>query len=59
VKDGEVEWRLYDPLDDMRRAEIARGPRWVPAEAVVKSMEAFAKSKGRCYAGVFGGGQKK
>lgn len=56
---GNVQWRIYDSLDDRRRAGIPKGWRFVPREAVVKSMEAFAGGAGRCYAGVFGGGQKR
>jgi len=58
--EGEVEWLLYDSLDDARRKGIAGpGPRWVDRSILVRSMEAFAKADGRCYAGVFGGGQKR
>jgi len=57
--DGEVMWLLYDSLDDARRAGIPQGPRWVRRSILVESMEAFAGSKGRCYAGVLGGGQKR
>jgi len=57
--DGEVMWLLYDSLDDARRAGIPQGPRWVKRSILVECMEAFAKARGRCYAGVFGGGQKR
>jgi hypothetical protein len=52
-----VEWKLYDPLDDHRRPEIPQGPRWVARSKVQKAAEAFARANGRCYAGIFGGGQ--
>lgn len=59
-KNGTVQWLLFDPIDDGRRAGIAGpGPRWVPRWKVIKAMEAFAGARGRCYAGVFGGGQKR
>lgn len=54
-----VQWLLWDPLDDKRRRGIPQGPRWVPREKVIRAMEAFAGGKGRCYAGVFGGGEKR
>lgn len=57
--DGTIMWLLFDPLDDARRNGIPKGPRWVKREVIVKSMESFAKTPGRCYAGVFGGGQKR
>jgi hypothetical protein len=56
-RNGRVQWRIYDPLDDHRRPEIPQGPRWVNREKVTKAAEAFARGNGRCYAGVFGGGQ--
>lgn len=55
-RNGVVQWKLYDPLDDGRRAEIPRGPRWVSRRKITRAAEAFAKAHGRCYAGVFGGG---
>ena len=59
--DGEtkVQWHLYDPLMDGRRSGIAQGPAWIERKHITKSMEAFAGGKGKCYAGVFGGGAKK
>jgi len=59
LKNGEIMWLLFDPLDDARRSNVPQGPRWVKREAIVKSMEAFAGSDGRVVAGVFGGGQKR
>lgn len=56
---GKVQWKVYDPLDDHRRPEIPQGPRWVDREDVVKSAEAFARARGRCWVGVFGGGQAR
>jgi hypothetical protein len=57
---GKVQWRIYDPLDDHRRPELSqRGPRWVDRDDIVVSMEALAKARGRCYAVVIGGGQKR
>ena len=58
-KNGVVQWLLWDPLDDQRRRGIPKGPRWVPAWKVIRALEKFAGGKGRCYAGVFGGGEKK
>jgi hypothetical protein len=57
--DHEVEWLLHDPLDDRRRPSIPQGPRWVPRSVIVAAMEAFAGGEGQCYAGVFGGGQRR
>ena len=57
--DSDIEWLLFDSLDDHRRNEIPQGPRWVRRSILVASMEAFAKSQGRCWAGVFGGGQRR
>ena len=59
VMGGEVQWRLWDPLDDGRRAGIPEGPRWVDKADLVAAMEAFAGGSGRCWAGVFGGGQPR
>jgi hypothetical protein len=56
---GTVQWRIFDPLDDARRAEIPQGPRWVKRWKVIRAMEDFALGEGRCYAGVFGGGRKR
>jgi hypothetical protein len=55
----DIEWLLYDSLDDARREGIPQGERWVKRSIIVESMEAFAGARGRCYAGVFGGGQKR
>lgn len=55
--DGEVEWFLFDPLDDARRAGIPRGPRWVSRERLVSALEAFAPSG--IYAGIFTGGNRR
>jgi hypothetical protein len=58
--EGKVQWRIFDPLDDHRRPELSKkGPRWVDRDDVVVSMEALAKARGRCYAVVIGGGQKR
>jgi hypothetical protein len=59
LRNGTVQWRIFDPLDDARRQGIPKGPRWVAREDVVVPMEAFAKAKGRCFAGVLGGGGKR
>lgn len=58
-KNGVVQWLLFDPLDDQRRRGIPKGPRWVPKWKLKKALEAFGGGAGRCYAGVFGGGQKR
>lgn len=58
-KNGVVQWLLFDPLDDGRRSNIPKGPRWVPKWKLVRAMESFAGGKNRCYAGVFSGGGKK
>lgn len=57
--DGHVEWLLFDALDDHRRPEVPRGPRWVKRMVLVESMEAYARREGRCWAGVMGGGQPR
>jgi hypothetical protein len=57
VKDGEVQWRLFDPLDDARRAGIPRGPRWVDRDRLIHASLAFGK--GGVFAGVFNGGQRR
>ena len=59
TKNGVVQWLLFDPLDDNRRSNIPQGPRWVPKWKLVRALEKFGGGKGRCYAGVFGGGQKR
>jgi hypothetical protein len=56
VKDGEVQWRLFDPLDDHRRPSIPQGPRWVDRARLIHAAEAFAPSG--VYAGVISGGQR-
>lgn len=56
---GKVQWKIWDPLEDKRRPEIPQGPRWVPREKVMEAAASFARAQGRCYAGVFGGGQPK
>jgi hypothetical protein len=58
-RDGVTWWLMWDPLDDHRRPEIPQGPRWVPRHKLVAAMEAFAGGEGRCYAGIFGGGQRR
>jgi hypothetical protein len=57
--DGDVLWRLHDPLDDRRRPGIPQGPRWVKAEHLERAMEDFAGGRGRCWAGSFSGGQER
>lgn len=54
---GKVQWKVYDPLEDHRRPGIPQGPRWIARDKVVKAAEAFARANGRCWVGVFGGGQ--
>jgi hypothetical protein len=57
---GKVQWRIFDPLNDGRRNEISGpGSRWLDRDDIVVSMEAFARAKGRCWAVVLGGGQKR
>ena len=58
-KNGVVQWLLFDPLDDQRRRGIPKGPRWVPKWKLLRALESFAGGRGRCYAGVFGGGEKR
>lgn len=58
-RDGEVEWQLYDPLDDERRPEIPDGPRWVRRAHIMAAIEAFAGGRGQAWAGIFYGGQKR
>jgi len=57
-QDGTVVWLVFDPLEDGRRAGIKQGPVWRPRWKVIRAMEAFSGRQGRCYAGIFGGGQK-
>jgi hypothetical protein len=57
LNDGEVQWRLFDPLDDKRRDGIPQGPRWVSRSAIVDAMTVFAGGPGKAWAGVFSGGQ--
>lgn len=60
VKDGQVEWQLFDPLDDRRRPEVAGpGPRWVKRAAIVVALEDFAGGTGKTWAGIFTGGQTR
>lgn len=56
VKDGEVQYRLLDPLDDARRAGIPQGPRFVARERLIHALEAF--SPGTVFAGSFTGGAR-
>lgn len=56
VKDGEVQWRLFDPLDDGRRAGIVRGPRFVDRERLMDAARSFGR--GSIYAGIISGGQR-
>jgi hypothetical protein len=55
----EPEWLLFDALDDQRRSGIPAGPRWIKRSIIVKSLEAYARRRGRCWAGVMGGGQRR
>lgn len=48
-----VMWRLFDPLDDGRRAGIPKGPRWVKRSDLVAALKAFGTG-GFIYAGVWG-----
>jgi hypothetical protein len=56
---GELEWRLFDPLDDKRRPGIPQGPRWVRRSILVSAMESFAGGRGKAWAGIFTGGQRR
>jgi hypothetical protein len=38
---GELQWMLYDPLDDHRRSSIPQGPRWVAASAIIAACEGY------------------
>lgn len=58
-KDGTVVWLMYDPLEDGRRGGIKKGPSWRPRWKVIKAMESFYGTRGKCYAGQFTGGGKK
>jgi hypothetical protein len=53
---GEVQWRLFDPLDDHRRPSIPQGPRWVARERLIHSALSFGR--GSVYAGAISGGQR-
>ena len=57
IKDGEVQARLYDPLDDARRPSIPQGPRFVSLERLIHSAKSFGS--GGVFAGVFTGGQRR
>lgn len=57
TRNGKVQVKIYDPLEDKRRPEIPQGPRWVPREKVFQAAATFAGGHGRCYAGILGGGQ--
>lgn len=56
VRDGEVQWRLFDPLDDARRRGIPQGPRFVDRERLMDAARSFGK--GSIYAGIISGGQR-
>lgn len=60
-RDGKrgVEWQLFDPLDDGRRAGIPRGPRWVPRKHLIKAAVALAGGdREAIYAGIVAGGRR-
>lgn len=48
-RQGVVEWRLFDSLDDKRRSNIPQGPRWVPRRVLLRACRALGT-----FAGVFG-----
>jgi hypothetical protein len=52
-----VEWQLFDPLEDGRRAGIVSGPSWVPRWQVVRAAKALGEQYGRrdIWAGLIGG----
>lgn len=50
-----VEWLLFDPLDDGRRAGIARGGRWVRRAKLMTA----ARALGAYYALVIGGARER
>lgn len=51
-----VEWLLFDPLEDGRRAAISRGPTWRLREHIMVAAIALAGGdRNRLYAGVIGG----
>jgi hypothetical protein len=41
--DGDVEWRLFDPLDDGRSGGIPIGPRWVKRSKLIAAWEDFGR----------------
>ena len=43
VREGEVQWRVYDSLADGRRAGIAKGPDWWPRWLVEATAAGFTK----------------
>jgi hypothetical protein len=47
---GTVQWQLYDPLDDGRRAGIPTGPRWVARRVLLAA--ALALGNGVLFAGI-------
>lgn len=55
----EIQVRLFDPLEDGRRPEIPDSPygRWVPRDKLLSAAQSFARARGRCWAGVGGGGK--
>lgn len=54
IRDGKVQWQLFDPLDDGRRKGIPNGPRWVSPGAVIAAWRSFG-----AYAGIFRGGERR
>lgn len=50
---GIIYWRLFDSLDDKRRAGIPKGPRWVRKSALQAALTSFGT-----YFGILRGGEK-
>jgi len=44
VREGTVEWRVFDSLADGRRKGIAKGPDWWPRWLVEATAAGFTKS---------------
>ena len=56
TRQGDVEWQLFDPLDDARRQGIPQGPRWVRRDRLARAALSFGS--GSVFAGIFTGGSR-
>lgn len=55
---GVIQWHLFDPLEDHRRPEIPRGPRWVDRkDLIAAAVELAGGRRDAIYAGVIAGGR--